>query len=243
MSTAWSYGRVSGYAQARDGYSLEVQRDKAIAYYDYRLKPAGFAWGGFFHDPAVSGSTRLADRPDGRKLAGAVERGDAVIVAKLDRAFRNAADLLVTMAAWSARGVGFHFLDINLDTTTDVGRLVVQILGAFAQFERARIAERIMSSKALKCARGYWPHPSAPWGFRKKKVKGGYVLADCPEERAVGAECLHRSEAGETFVAIALDFIRHNVRHPRGKSWHPKAIARYARAERALRFGSGAQGR
>lgn len=235
MPTAWAYGRVSGYAQARDGYSIEVQRDKALGYYDYKLKSQGFTWGGFFHDPAVSGNVRLADRPDGAKLAGALERGDAVIFAKLDRGFRNAIDALLTLDAWSARGVSFHFLDLGVDTSTDIGRLMVHMMAGFAQFERARIAERTAESKRLKAARGFWPYATAPWGFKRKKVKGGWVLEPNPAERQVGATCLELHDAGWSWEQIALHFITEKVKHPRGGQWNRSSMQEYAAKELGLR--------
>jgi DNA invertase Pin-like site-specific DNA recombinase len=64
---------------------------------------------------AVSGSTPLAERPEGQRLLATVGKGDVIVVAKLDRAFRSAADALATLEELKDQGVGLHMIDLGGD--------------------------------------------------------------------------------------------------------------------------------
>jgi putative DNA-invertase from lambdoid prophage Rac len=75
-------------------------------------------------------------------------RIDAVMVWKLDRAFRSSLHCLRTLEAWEQAGVGFSTLTQDIDTTTATGRLLLAILSAVAEFERGLIAERVKEGMA-----------------------------------------------------------------------------------------------
>jgi DNA invertase Pin-like site-specific DNA recombinase len=103
LSSIYGYARVSTSMQADEGYSLDAQsrliRDEAK-----RIKSARFVK--VFRDPAVSGARYpLIARDAGRELDKALKRGDHVIFAKLDRAFRSVLDCVTTLERWTARGV------------------------------------------------------------------------------------------------------------------------------------------
>src|SRR4051812_22306451 len=85
----YGYVRVSTQKQADQGLSLEQQEEQIKRYFEFRLQPQGYQWGGMFRDAATSGKTPMLLRPSGGELSRAVEKGDVVVVAKLDRAFRN----------------------------------------------------------------------------------------------------------------------------------------------------------
>jgi putative DNA-invertase from lambdoid prophage Rac len=70
-----------------------------------------------FIDRGVSGSAPFADRPEGKRLLETIEKGDVIITAKLDRAFRNAADALATLEELKEQGVGLHMIDLGGDVT------------------------------------------------------------------------------------------------------------------------------
>lgn len=131
MSRVFGYGRVSTIEQDPENQLLEIQR-------------AGFTiekqrW----VTDKVSGSTCAADRPGWQKLLNKLEPGDRLVVAKLDRLGRNAADIRSTVEDLAAREVAVHVLQLGaVDMTSSSGKLFMQMLAAFSEFERDLIRER-----------------------------------------------------------------------------------------------------
>ncbi len=102
------------------------------------------------------------DRPELAKAIGKLGPGDVFVVWKLDRLSRSLRDLLFTLEAITAAGAGFRSVTEAIDTTTAPGRLMTQMLGAFAEFERAMIRERTMNglAHARKAGRHLGRRPS-----------------------------------------------------------------------------------
>lgn len=82
------------------------------------------------------------DRPQLQAMIGQLREGDVVVVWKLDRLSRSLKDLLHIMEKIEAAGAGFRSLTEAIDTTTAAGRMMMQMVGSFAEFERAMIRER-----------------------------------------------------------------------------------------------------
>ena len=82
------------------------------------------------------------DRPELHKLLDYLRPGDVVVVWKLDRLSRSLRDLLFIMEKLDAAGAGFRSLTESIDTTSPGGRMLMQMLGSFAEFEREMIRER-----------------------------------------------------------------------------------------------------
>jgi DNA invertase Pin-like site-specific DNA recombinase len=91
----------------------------------------------------ASGGTRT--RPGLTGLLDRLVAGDVVVVWKLDRLSRSLVDLLWILDRISGAGAGFRSVTESIDTTTPAGRMVTQMLGAFAEFERAMIRERTLA--------------------------------------------------------------------------------------------------
>ena len=85
-----------------------------------------------------------ATRPELARAIASLGDGDVLVVWKLDRLSRSLRDLLFTLEAINAAGAGFLSLTNAIDTTTAMGRLTMQIVGAFAEFEREMIRDRTM---------------------------------------------------------------------------------------------------
>ena len=98
----YGYCRVSTARQVEDGLSLEVQRRQVEGY----AQMHGLALARVFLEQGVSGSVPLGERPAGRELMAALQSGDAVIAAKLDRAFRSALDALQVVGAFTDAYLG-----------------------------------------------------------------------------------------------------------------------------------------
>jgi len=96
-----------------------------------------------FSDVNVSGSMMFFQRPEAQKLIRELKAGDTIIIAKLDRGFRDTADCLNTVKWLQKRNVTLRILDIALDVSTPIGEMILTIMASVATFERKRIAERI----------------------------------------------------------------------------------------------------
>lgn len=93
-------------------------------------------------------------RPELDKLLTRLNPGDVLIVYKIDRLARSLADLLRVLAEVTAAGASFKSLTEPIDTTTPAGRMLIQLLGSFAEFERAIIIERCSAGRAVAVQRG-----------------------------------------------------------------------------------------
>ena len=82
------------------------------------------------------------DRPELQRLMDQLRSDDVVVVWKLDRLSRSLKDLLILMERIDKAGAGFRSLTESIDTTTPAGRMMMQMVGAFAEFEREMIRER-----------------------------------------------------------------------------------------------------
>jgi DNA invertase Pin-like site-specific DNA recombinase len=96
-----------------------------------------------------------ADRAQLRRAIGKLEKGDVLMVTRLDRLARSTRDLLNTLAQIAEKGAGFRSLaDTWADTTTSHGRLMLTVLGGLAEFERDLIRARTTEGRARAVARG-----------------------------------------------------------------------------------------
>jgi DNA invertase Pin-like site-specific DNA recombinase len=94
------------------------------------------------------------DRPQLHNVLGQLREGDVLVVWKLDRLSRSLKDLLHIMEQVSDAGAGFRSITEAVDTTTSAGRMVMQMLGSFAEFERSMIRERTRAGLAAARDRG-----------------------------------------------------------------------------------------
>lgn len=100
----------------------------------------------------ISGSVKALDRPEFVRLVDRLEHGDSLIVLKLDRLGRDAIDIQQTVQLLSDMGVKLVCLDLSVaDLSSSEGKLMLQMFGAFAEFERNRIRER--TAQGLERAR------------------------------------------------------------------------------------------
>jgi DNA invertase Pin-like site-specific DNA recombinase len=104
----------------------------------------------FFED-SVSG---VKKRPELEALLGYLEAGDELVVYKVDRVARSLGGLLAVLEVVGRRGARFRSLTEPFDTSTLTGRLMLQMLGAFAEFERGMIVERVSAGMAAARDRG-----------------------------------------------------------------------------------------
>lgn len=120
-----------GYARISKG------DDQSTAAQRSALKHAGCER--IFEEAASGGRW---DRPELHRMIDQLRQGDIVVVWKLDRLTRSLKDLLHLLDKIEAAGGGFHSLTENIDTVSPAGRMMMQMIGSFAEFERAMIRER-----------------------------------------------------------------------------------------------------
>ena len=94
------------------------------------------------------------DRPELHRMLDHLREGDTVVVWKLDRLSRSLKDVLHIMERIARAGAGFQSITENIDTTTPAGRMMMQMIGSFAEFERAMIRERTSAGIAAARAEG-----------------------------------------------------------------------------------------
>lgn len=137
----YGYARVSTIKQDRHGNSLDDQTQK--------LRGAGCQE--IYHDSYTG--TKL-DRPEFTKLLNVLQPGDTLVVTKLDRFARKAAEGALTVQNLISRGVNVNILNMGRADNSPMGKLMVQIMLAFAEFERDMIVERTQTGKAVAREKG-----------------------------------------------------------------------------------------
>ena len=158
----FGYVRVSTTRQAAEGESLEVQQRTIAGYAQMK----GMTLSRVFIERGVSGSIPLAQRPEGFTMLSLIRPGDAIVTAKLDRAFRSAMDALDVLSHLREKRVSLHMVDLGGDVATNgISKLVFTILSAVAEAERDRIRERIQEVKTDQRARGRYLGGSRPFGW------------------------------------------------------------------------------
>jgi DNA invertase Pin-like site-specific DNA recombinase len=118
------YARISSNAQDTAAQVAALQ--SAGCEIIFREKASGGRW----------------DRPEMHRLLGQLRKGDVVVVWKLDRLSRSLRDVLTIMEAIRQTKAGFRSLTEAIDTTTPAGRMMMQMVGSFAEFEREMLKER-----------------------------------------------------------------------------------------------------
>ena len=119
------------------GYARVSTNEQDTATQVAALKSAGCER--IFREKASGGRW---DRPELHRLLDQIRKGDVVVVWKLDRLSRSLRDVLTIMEQIAEAKAGFRSLSEAIDTTSPAGRMMMQMLGAFAEFERAMLRER-----------------------------------------------------------------------------------------------------
>jgi site-specific DNA recombinase len=223
--TLATYLRVSSEEQAQSGLGLDDQRGRCTAYIEALSLPGEPR---LFVDAGASGKS--LDRPALTDLRAALRRREvaAVVVLKLDRLTRSLRDLLGLVEELERYGAALHSVGERIDTGSAVGRMLLGILGAVAEWEREAIAERTRSAVRAKRRRG-GAHGFAPLGAC---VVDGQLQ---PVAAQVDALALIRARhaEGASFRTIAAELRERGVPTARGGTWAAgtvhRVVARLAR--------------
>jgi site-specific DNA recombinase len=219
------YTRVSTEDQARDGFSLQVQRD-------YLLQHAKIMnWEVFCSMPGSciyvddGYSAFSMDRPAFQAMRQDALRKkiDLVLVYKQDRLSRNLRELLIFLEELNDIGVGFKSATEPFDTTTSAGKMAIQMLGSYAEFERNRLIERVFPGMVAGVKKGHWQGARyAPFGYvYNKEVKR---LEVNPKEAEIVKTIFKMYISGASTKSIAKELLEDKVRSREGHMFYPKLI-------------------
>jgi site-specific DNA recombinase len=207
-------------------FSLEAQETKLVSYIGTQ---PGWELAGPVYRDEKSGAT--LQRPALQRALAAAQAGrfDVLLVYRVDRLSRSLRELVEILDQLDGAGVAFRSATEPVDTSTAVGRMLVQMLGVFAQFERETIIDRVVNGMERKAAKGEWCGGYRPHGYELDRPSG--KLAPVEAEAAVppqvfdlyvnhrlGARSLagrlnqngHRTKAGKPFNADAGPTILRN---------------------------------
>ena len=151
--------------------SLDAQREACEAYIKSQASQGWRALPQHYDDPAYSGGN--LDRPALQQLLKDIEAGriDVIVVYKIDRLTRSLADFAKLVEAFDAKSISFVAVTQQFNTTTSMGRLTLNVLLSFAQFERELSSERVRDKIAASRRKGKWTGGTVPLGYDAKDKK------------------------------------------------------------------------
>lgn len=215
---AFGYSRVSTDEQSQHGVSLDAQESKIRAY----CEAISYDLIEIIREEGVSAKVPLAKRPGGERLLRLAreQKAGSIVILKLDRLFRNASDALQTTEKLRAGKIELCSITERLDTSTPMGQFFFTITAAYAEMERALIAERTKAALAHKrdTLQIYSP---VPMGF---KLDGKQLIPDISEQVVLG-RIRGMRESGASLRQIAVALNTDNVPTKRGgKRWYAGTI-------------------
>lgn len=192
------YCRVSTDEQAQQGFSIDHQRERLIAYChsqgwdDYRL----------YIDDGYTGTN--LDRPELSRMLQHIEGGQiqTVVVYKLDRLSRRQKDALYLLEdVFDRRGCSFKSATEPFDTSTPLGKAMLGILAVFAQLERDTIIERTTSGRRTRIRRGLWYGGRPPFGYRWDRERQQLIIV--PEHAEIVRQIYKQYLQGKSLSELA----------------------------------------
>jgi site-specific DNA recombinase len=211
------YARVSSDERlAQEFNSLDAQRAAGEAYIASQSAEGWLLVPDRYEDGGISGAT--LERPALKRLLADVEIGkiDVVLVYKIDRISRSLINFAKLIDIFERNDVTFVAVTQQFNTTTSMGRLTLNVLLSFAQFEREVIGERIRDKFAASRAKGMWMGGSPPLGYDVRERKLVVNPAEAELVRLIFRRFLD--------LGSALLLIRElNARGHRTKSWTTQA--------------------
>ncbi len=161
------YCRVSSDERLDQSFnSIDAQREAGIAYVASQKAEGWELVPDFYEDPGFSGGNM--ERPGLKRLLKDIQAGkiDIVVVYKIDRLSRSLADFAKMVEVFDNHMVSFSSVTQQINSATSMGRLMLNVLLSFAQFEREVTGERIRDKIAASKRKGMWMGGSVPLGYR-----------------------------------------------------------------------------
>lgn len=193
--------------------SLDAQREACESYIASQKAEGWTLVPDYYDDGGVSGGT--LERPALKRLLADIEAGkiDVVVVYKIDRLSRSLMDFARLVEVFDRHAVTFVSVTQSFNTTTSMGRLTLNILLSFAQFEREVIGERIRDKVAASRARGIWMGGWAPLGYDVKDRKLVINEAEAKLVRSI----FRRFASYKSATNLVRELAKQNARNKYGK--------------------------
>jgi site-specific DNA recombinase len=180
------YTRVStDHGLDQEFNSLDAQYDAASAYIKSQAHASWALIRSRYDDGGYSGGS--TDRPDLQRLLDDIRarKIDVIVVYKVDRLTRSLADFAKLVELFDAHGVSFVSVTQQFNTTTSMGRLTLNVLLSFAQFEREVTSERIRDKIAASKRKGLWVGGPLPLGYEMKDGKIAVIADEAERVRLI----------------------------------------------------------
>lgn len=198
--------RFSPRPLPEEARSLEVQEERIRSYADRE----GLQVVEVFRDPETSARrVPLVKRAGGAAMIDYIEKHGIkhVLIAKLDRAFRDTVDGLTWLKKWKKQGVSLHVAEMGVTANCDTanGELVITFLLGVAAFEPRQTAERTSVAMKHRQKHGQRMSGRLPFGYRMD----GEALVECPDEQALGERMVYLKDVcGFSLREVAAELTR-----------------------------------
>jgi site-specific DNA recombinase len=203
------YTRVStDHGLDQEFNSLDAQYEAASAYIKSQAHAGWSLIRSRYDDGGYSGGS--TDRPDLQRLLDDIRsrKIDVIVVYKVDRLTRSLADFAKLVELFDAHGVSFVSVTQQFNTTTSMGRLTLNVLLSFAQFEREVTSERIRDKIAASKRKGLWVGGNLPLGYQMKDGKIAIVEEEAELVRSIFRRYLELGGVNE----LVRDLRERNIR-------------------------------
>jgi site-specific DNA recombinase len=213
-----TYTRIST-DEERQPFSLAAQAERLAAYVKSQDDWSIVAR---FTDQASGKSLNRPGLIDMLQMSG--DGGfDLLLVYKVDRISRSVRALAQILEELDAASVAFRSATEPFDTSTAAGRMMVQMLGVFAEFERASIVERTRAGLSKKASKGEWTGGTPPFGYGYDKERRSLFVAD--EEAKVVQQIFRRYVLRRQGTAALSGWLNdQGLRTRRGNCWSPQKV-------------------
>ncbi len=211
------YTRVSTEDQAKEGYSLDAQIKRLEAY----CRSRGWTVTDNYRDEGFSG--RNTDRPEYQRMMKESDSWDVLLVLKMDRIHRNSVNFTLMMDDLRSKGKEFTSMQEKFDTTTAMGRFVMDIVQRIAQLESEQIGERVKIGMERKARFGTGHLGSGhPYGYF---YEDGMLKIDKDEAEVVkDIYLLYRR--GMSMQKISDKLNSSNIAAKKGGKWNRQSVCK-----------------
>lgn len=213
------YIRVSTEDQAKDGFSINAQKEKLTKYAesnDWKIFD-------YYIDDGISGKN-LTDRPEVNRMLRDIKNKkiNNVLIYKLDRLTRSVKDLIDLIELFEKNDCTFNSQTEKIDTSNAVGRMFVKIIGIFAEFERENLAERVSFGYEQKTREGYYTNTNGVYGYDYDLKNHKLVVNELEKKLVERVFDLYLE--GYSYFKISKLFNEENIPTKRNGHWAPSTI-------------------